>query len=173
MPQSEKTPFPKRRLILHLLAVTDPTLAPALPPETILTGYELAFIIKLGVCLVAGFLIGAERESRHKPAGISTHTFVIAGAMLFSMLSTILSRGDPGRIAAQIVTGVGFLGAGIILKEGGRLQNVTTASSIWFAAAIGMAIGFGWYVIALIATVFSILVPRIPHISRKPEDQDR
>jgi len=153
--------------------VTDPTLAPALPPESILTGYELAFLIKLGACLIAGFLIGAERESRHKPAGISTHTFVIAGAMLFSMLSTILGRGDPGRIAAQIVTGVGFLGAGIIMKEGGRLQNVTTASSIWFAAAIGMAIGFGWYVIALIATLFSVVVPRIPHISKKTEDQDR
>lgn len=152
--------------------MTDP-LPPALPPESILTGFELPFLIKLCACLIAGFLIGAERESRHKPAGISTHTFVIAGAMLFSMLSTILSRGDPGRIAAQIVTGVGFLGAGIILKEGGKLQNVTTASSIWFAAAIGMAIGFGWYVIAAIATVFSMIVPRIPHIAKKPEDQDR
>ena len=146
---------------------------PALPIESVLTGFELPFLIKLGACLVAGFLIGAERESRHKPAGISTHTFVIAGAMLFSMLSTILSRGDPGRIAAQIVTGVGFLGAGIILKEGGKLQNVTTASSIWFAAAIGMSIGFGWYVIAAIATVFSAIVPRLPHIAKKPEDQDR
>lgn len=152
--------------------MTEP-LPAALPPESILTGFEIPFIIKLGVCLVAGFLIGAERESRHKPAGISTHTFVIAGAMLFSMLSTILSRGDPGRIAAQIVTGVGFLGAGIILKEGGKLRNVTTASSIWFAAAIGMSIGFGWYVIAAIATVFSVIVPRIPHIAKKPEDQDR
>jgi putative Mg2+ transporter-C (MgtC) family protein len=152
--------------------VSDPTL-PVLPGESILTGYELPFLLKLGASLVAGFLIGVERESRHKPAGISTHTFVISGAMLFSMLSTILSRGDPGRIAAQIVTGVGFLGAGIILKEGGKLQNVTTASSIWFAAAIGMAIGFGWYVIALIATLFSVVVPRIPHIAKRPEDQDR
>ncbi|MCC6620897.1 MAG: MgtC/SapB family protein [Deltaproteobacteria bacterium] len=146
---------------------------PALPPESIVSGFELIFLLKLGVSLVAGFLIGVERESRHKPAGISTHTFVIAGAMMFSLLSTVLSRGDPGRIAAQIVTGVGFLGAGIILKEGSRLQNVTTASSIWFAAAIGMAIGFGWYLIAGIATLFSIFVPRIPHIAKKPEDQDR
>ncbi len=153
--------------------MTDPDFAPALPAESLLTGYEIPFLIKLGACLVAGFLIGVERESRHKPAGISTHTFVIAGAMLFSLLSTVLGRGDPGRIAAQIVTGVGFLGAGIILKEGSRLQNVTTASSIWFAAAIGMAIGFGWYVIAAIATLFSVLVPRIPHFARKPEDQDR
>ncbi len=152
--------------------MTDPATS-VLPPESILTGYEIPFLIKLGASLLAGFLIGAERESRHKPAGISTHSFVIAGAMLFSMLSTILSRGDPARIAAQIVSGIGFLGAGIILKDNGRLLNVTTASSIWFAAAIGMAIGFGWYVIAAIATAFSVLVPRIPHITRKREDQDR
>jgi len=155
-----------------MAAMSDPTSSP-LPVESVLTGYELPFLLKLGASLVAGFMIGVERESRHKPAGISTHCFVIAGAMLFSMLSTVLGRGDPGRIAAQIVTGVGFLGAGIILKEGGRLQNVTTASSVWFAAAIGMAIGFGWYVIALIATVFAVIVPRIPHFARKPEDQDR
>lgn len=153
--------------------MADPTVIPPLPPESILSGYEIPFLIKLGSCLIAGFLIGAERESRHKPAGISTHTFVISGAMLFTMMSLALSRGDPARIAAQIVTGVGFLGAGIILKEGGRLANVTTASSIWFAAAIGMAIGFGWYIVALIATVFAMIVPRIPHIARKPEDQDR
>jgi len=152
--------------------MADPTSSP-LPFESLLTGYELPFLLKLGCSLVAGFVIGVERESRRKPAGISTHSFVIAGAMMFSLLSTVLSRGDPGRIAAQIITGVGFLGAGIILKEGGRLQNVTTASSIWFAAAIGMAIGFGWYIIAAIATVFAVIVPRIPHITRKPEDQDR
>lgn len=144
--------------------MTDP-LPPALPPESILTGFEIPFLIKLGACLIAGFFIGAERESRHKPAGISTHTFVIAGAMLFSMLSTILSRGDPGRIAAQIVTGVGFLGAGIILKsEAGTVVNLTTAASIWFSAAIGMTIGLGLYGIALVATIFSMLVPRVPRI---------
>ncbi|MCA9514579.1 MAG: MgtC/SapB family protein [Myxococcales bacterium] len=138
-----------------------------------ITGLELPFLLRLGAALVAGFAIGAERESRHKPAGISTHTFVIAGATLFTLLSTAFDRGDPARIAAQIVTGVGFLGAGIILKDGGRLQNVTTAASVWFAAAIGMTIGFGWYAIAGIATLFSVLVPRIPHIARRKEDEDR
>ena len=152
--------------------MADPVSSP-LPPESLVTGFEIPFLIKLGISLVAGFLIGVERESRHKPAGVSTHTFVIAGAMLFSMLSTILGRGDPGRIAAQIVSGIGFLGAGIILKDGLKLQNVTTAASIWFAAAIGMAIGFGWYLIAAIATLFSVIVPRIPHVTRQSEDQDR
>lgn len=84
----------------------------------------------------------------------------------------VLDQGDPGRIAAQIVTGVGFLGAGIILKrDDGGVQNLTTAASIWFSAGIGMSIGFGLYAIAAAATIFSVIVPRIPHISKR--DQDR
>lgn len=155
--------------------MSDPTATPgaSLDAETFFSGYELTFLVKLGASLLAGFAIGAERESRHKPAGISTHTFVIAGAMLFSLLSRALDRGDPARIAAQIVTGVGFLGAGIILKEGTKIANVTTAASIWFAAGIGVAIGFGWYGLAAIATLFSVVVPRIPHITSLREDQDR
>lgn len=154
-----------------MLATDAPSVSTFEPGLT--SGFELAFLLKIAISLVAGFLIGIERESRHKPAGISTHCFVIAGAMMFSMLSGALGKGDPARIAAQIVTGVGFLGAGIIVKEGAKLTNLTTAASIWFAAAIGMSIGFGWYLIALIATVFSIIVPRIPHIRIKSEDQDR
>lgn len=143
-----------------------------LATETFLSDFELPFLIRLGAALVAGFLIGAEREARGKPAGISTHSFVIAGAALFSMMSMMLGQGDPGRIAAQIVTGVGFLGAGIILKgENGGVQNLTTAASIWFGAAIGMAIGFGLYAIAASATLFSIIVPRIPHISKWNQDR--
>jgi putative Mg2+ transporter-C (MgtC) family protein len=140
--------------------------------ESFLSGFEIPFLIRLGVALVAGFAIGAERESRGKPAGISTHCFVIAGAALFSMMSMVLGQGDPGRIAAQIVTGVGFLGAGIIMKsDNGSVQNLTTAGSIWFGAAIGMAIGFGLYAIAVAATLFSIIVPRIPHISKRNQDR--
>jgi putative Mg2+ transporter-C (MgtC) family protein len=140
----------------------------------VLTGYELEFILKLLCALVAGYMIGAERERRGKPAGISTHTCVVAGAMLFSLLSRTLDAGDPGRIAAQIVSGVGFLGAGIILKgESGVVRNLTTAASIWFAAAIGMAIGFGWYIIALIAVAFSVVVPRLPHVGARKEHEDR
>jgi putative Mg2+ transporter-C (MgtC) family protein len=142
--------------------------------ESVLTGYELLFLAKLAGALVAGYLIGTERERRGKPAGVSTHTFVIGGAMLFALLSRALDAGDPGRIAAQIVSGVGFLGAGIILKgERGEIRNLTTAASIWFSAGIGMAIGFGWYVIAAIAVAFSMIVPRIPHATRNVEHQDR
>jgi putative Mg2+ transporter-C (MgtC) family protein len=142
--------------------------------EKFLTGFELPFVGKLVGALVAGYIIGQERERRGKPAGISTHTYVIAGAMLFSLLSRTLDAGDPGRIAAQIVSGVGFLGAGIILKgESGAVRNLTTAASIWFAAAIGMAIGFGWYVIAAIAVAFAVVVPRLPHSGIRKDHEDR
>lgn len=141
--------------------------------ESFISGFEIAFIFKLAASLVVGYVIGAERELRGKPAGISTHSYVVAGAMLFTLISTGFGAGDPTRVAAQIVTGVGFLGAGVILKsEGGTVQNLTTAASIWFAAAIGMAIGFGWYLIAGIAMLFSILVPRLPRYTPK-QDQDR
>ena len=128
------------------------------------TGNETEFLIKLGFSLVAGIIIGIERESRGKVAGTSTHTLVIAGAMLFTMLSVSINPQVPSQIVAAVVTGIGFLGAGIILKENdGNIINVTTAASIWFAAAIGIAIGVAWYGVAILATVFSALIPRIHH----------
>lgn len=82
-----------------------------------LKGYELDLLIDIGLALLAGFLIGAERESRGKPAGISTQCFVIGGSMIFTYLSAHVDPNSSSRIAAQIVTGVGFLGAGIILRS--------------------------------------------------------
>jgi putative Mg2+ transporter-C (MgtC) family protein len=142
--------------------------------EEYFTQRELNFAIRLGVCLVCGIIIGLERESRGKPAGVSTHCFVIGGAMLFTFLSFAADPMSPARIAAQVVSGVGFLGAGMILKsEGsGQVTNLTTAAAVWFAAAIGMAIGFGWYVIAVACTLYSVVVPRIPHLSKWGKDQD-
>jgi putative Mg2+ transporter-C (MgtC) family protein len=138
---------------------------PNLPPDTFFSGLEGTFLLRLGMAFLSGLLIGLEREQRGKPAGISTHSFVIAGSALFSLISMAFGGGDPTRVAAQIVTGVGFLGAGIILKsEAGTVVNLTTAASIWFSAAIGMTIGLGLYGIALVATAFSILVPRVPGI---------
>ncbi len=123
---------------------------------------ELHFISNLLLGIILGYFIGAEREARGKDAGISTHIMVICGSSLF----TLLSATDPEsktRIAAQIVSGIGFLGAGLILKDtSSRVRNLTTAASIWFAGAIGMALGFGYYWIAIIASAVSIIVPRIP-----------
>lgn len=140
--------------------------------ENIFGTHELQFLVNLGVALLCGALIGFERERKGKPAGISTQTLVIAGASSFAFLSTLLGTGDPARIAAQIVSGVGFLGAGIILKSEskGKVSNLTTAASIWYAAAIGMAIGFELYVIAIIAALYAVIVARIPHTKNYIDD---
>ena len=131
-------------------------------------GLQLEFLIDIIFALAAGFVIGAERESRGKPAGISTNSLVIGGAMLFTYLSAAVDPNSTSRIAAQVVSGIGFLGAGMILKGeiDKKITNLTTAASVWFSAAIGMAIGFNFYIIALAAVVFAVVVPRIPHITK-------
>jgi putative Mg2+ transporter-C (MgtC) family protein len=91
--------------------------------------------------------------------------------MLFTFLSGIVDPASKSRIAAQIVSGIGFLGAGLILKEGANVKNLTTAASIWFAGAIGMSIGFGFYFMAIFSSLITIVVPRIPHIKKKKVDQ--
>ncbi|MBS3169171.1 MgtC/SapB family protein [Candidatus Woesearchaeota archaeon] len=137
----------------------------------LITGNESEFVVRLLLCLAAGVAIGIEREYRGKSAGISTHSFVIAGAMLFSYLSLVFDPLSPARIAAQVVTGVGFLGAGIILRgNDGKVKNLTTAASIWFSAALGMTIGFGWYLIALLSIAYAVLIPFIPQIKQRKKD---
>ena len=133
------------------------------------TTTEGKFIIDIGLAIILGYVIGAERESRGKDAGISTHIMVICGATLFTFISSLVDPSSESRIAAQIVSGIGFLGAGLILKEeGARVRNLTTASSIWFAGAIGMALGFDFHALAIIASIVAIFVPRIPkHESNK------
>jgi len=129
---------------------------------------QLEFLIDIIIALAAGFVIGAERESRGKPAGISTNSLVIGGSMLFTYLSAAIDPNSTSRIAAQVVSGIGFLGAGMILKGeiDKKITNLTTAASVWYSAAIGMAIGFNFYIIALAAVIFAVLVPRIPHITK-------
>jgi putative Mg2+ transporter-C (MgtC) family protein len=132
---------------------------------TLVIGNELDFLLRIGLCLLFGTLVGVERELRGKPAGISTNCFVMAGAMLFTYVSQVIDPNSPARIAAQVVTGVGFLGAGMILKsEGNKVKNLTTAASVWFVAAIGMVIGYGWFLIAGACTIYALIVPRIPHV---------
>ena len=138
----------------------------------IISQTEINFLVDLFLCMVAGFAIGAEREARGKDAGISTHIMVITGAMLFTFIYSVVDPASESRIAAQIVSGIGFLGAGLIIKEGSSVKNLTTAASIWYAGAIGMAFGFGFHAIGIIATLASVAIPRIPHISKKsPESR--
>ncbi|MGB8776602.1 MAG: MgtC/SapB family protein [Nitrososphaeraceae archaeon] len=89
---------------------------------------------RVGLSFLAGFIIGLERESKGKPAGIGTQCLVIGGSMIFSYISGLVDPNSTSRIAAQIVTGIGFLGAGLILKseEDKKITNLTTAASIWF-----------------------------------------
>lgn len=137
-------------------------------------GLQIEFLIGILLSLAAGFIIGAERESRGKAAGISTNSLVIGGSMLFAYLSSVIDPNSTSRIAAQIVSGIGFLGAGMILKGeiDKKITNLTTAASIWFSAAIGMAIGFQFYIIAIVAVLFAVAVPRIPHISKIKNNLD-
>ncbi len=99
--------------------------------EGIPTGYEIRFLIDIGIALGAGFVIGVERESRNKPAGIRTHCLVIGGAMIFTFLSSLVDANSSSRIAPQVVSGIGFLGAGIILKSeiDKKITNLTTAAA--------------------------------------------
>ena len=131
----------------------------------------ITFILDAVLALGLGYLIGAERELRGKDAGISTHIFVICGAMLFTFMSMTVDPASKSRIAAQIVSGIGFLGAGLILKDGASVRNLTTAASIWFAGAIGMAIGFGFHQIAIVAGILATFVPRIPHVRARARQE--
>lgn len=136
--------------------------------EILYFGNEITFIFKLIIAILIGFAIGFERESKGKDAGISTHTLVVIGSMIFTYLSIHASGSDSTtRIAAQIVTGIGFLGAGLILRDGTSVRNLTTAASLWFSAAVGMAIGFDFYIIAIISGFVGLFVLRIPHMTQK------
>jgi putative Mg2+ transporter-C (MgtC) family protein len=117
-------------------------------------------VLKILLSVLAGGLIGAEREYRDKAAGFRTLIFICMGATLFTILSIRMGEGiDPARIAAAIVSGVGFLGAGVILRHRGQILGLTTASTIWLAAAVGMGIGGGYYLQtgAAVLTVMIVL----------------
>lgn len=104
--------------------------------------FNLEDLMKVVLAVCAGGLIGVEREFRDKAAGFRTLIFICVGATLFTIFSVkIAGDNDPGRVAAQIVTGVGFLGAGVILRDRGKVIGLTTASTIWLVAALGMGIG--------------------------------
>jgi putative Mg2+ transporter-C (MgtC) family protein len=117
---------------------------------------ELQLEISLWVLLAAALsaLIGFNREMRNRPAGLRTHMLVGIGSCLFTLLSIHgFGDGDPGRVASQILPGLGFLGAGAILKERGNIEGLTTAASMWATAAIGMAVGLGGWLVAMLVTL--------------------
>ncbi len=129
------------------------------PELTLETQLDLA--LRLTVGLVLGAAIGFERELQRQPAGFRTHSLVSLGAALFTVVSAYGFSGDlvdPTRIAAQIVSGIGFIGAGTILQYRGHIRGLTTAASLWSVAAIGTAAGAGLYVVAIVGTVLILVI---------------
>jgi putative Mg2+ transporter-C (MgtC) family protein len=121
-------------------------------------------VLRLAAALVLGALIGFERELNRQPAGFRTHSLVCLGAALFTVVSAFGFVGpvaDPTRIAAQIVTGIGFIGAGTILQHRGNVRGLTTAASLWAVAAIGTAAGAGLYVVAVVGSALILIVLRV------------
>ena len=127
----------------------------------------LKFLTIIGVSILCGILIGFEREARHKPAGLKTITLVTLGSAIFTFISQYGFSGssvDPSRIASQIVNGIGFLGAGTIIRSGLKIKGLTTAATLWIAASIGMVIGAGKIIEGIIGTIivfFSLIILRI------------
>ncbi len=118
------------------------------------------FALRLAASVVAGGLVGLERQHNNKSAGLRTNTLVSMGACIYVLINVTLTGvgGDPTRIIGQIVTGIGFLGAGVILHHGGNIHGLTTAATIWCSAAIGSLTGLGLYWEALICSIVVIIV---------------
>ena len=126
-------------------------------------------LVKLGMAVLIGGIIGVEREFQDKAAGFRTIILITVGSTLFTIFSLNM---DPGftktRIAANIVTGIGFLGAGAIIREGGRIAGMTTAATVWLSAALGMGIGAGELIFVSIATFVIVVVLLIfPHFEER------
>lgn len=121
-------------------------------------------LVRILIATLLGGLIGLERDIHGRAAGLRTHLLVSLGACVFMIVSELVSRmpdgsgyiGDPGRIAAQVITGIGFLGAGVIIKSGVNVRGLTTAACLWTAAGVGMATGARYYWIAGLTTVIAI-----------------
>lgn len=147
--------------------------------------FDIEPIGRLFLASVLGFLIGLERELAGQPAGERTHALVALGAAAFSVISVSAFPGaDPSRLAAGVVTGLGFLGAGMILKDTrGQIHGLTTAAGIWAMGAVGVAIGTGMYVLGIASAAITALVlaservlrlqERFSSVKSRGEDDDK
>jgi len=132
---------------------------------------QLEILGRLALAAVLGGFIGLERELRGNPAGIRTMALITMGAMLFTDVSQLLGGDD--RVAAGIVTGIGFIGAGVIFREQFTVRGITTAATIWAAAAIGMAIGRELYLVAPLGTLLVLIVLEARPITRRMDEAIR
>lgn len=143
-------------------------------PETALTVFDnLEFFIRIVLAAILGALVGLERSKRQKEAGVRTHCIIACTSALFMILSKYafvdlvgvngLRGADPARIAAQVVSGISFLGAGVIFKNGSSIRGLTTAAGMWGTAAVGMAIGAGMYWVGLIEAAVLVGIQIVLH----------
>ena len=128
--------------------------------------YEILFRLLLASGL--GALIGFERELKRRPAGLRTHILVSLGATIFTVVSLSFDI-DPARIAAGIVAGIGFLGAGAIIAHKGHVRGITSAATLWVVAGIGLSVGVGQYTIAIIGSVIVFAVLQLSRIEKRSE----
>jgi putative Mg2+ transporter-C (MgtC) family protein len=119
---------------------------------------EIELILRLLLALGLGALVGFEREYHDRPAGVRTHILVCMGAAIFMIISLNVPAADPSRIAAGVVTGIGFLGAGAIFRSKDHVQGLTTAADLWVIAGIGLAIGLGYYLTAIVSAIIVFVI---------------
>lgn len=137
---------------------------------------EMALIAQVLIAFVLGAVIGFERELRGVQAGVRTFAALTVGSCVFGLVSSHVFGADPSRIAAQVVIGVGFLGAGLIFRQGDYVSGLTTAASLWSTAAVGLAVAYHMYVIAVLSTILMLLLlllPRFPGWSKLTKHQSR
>jgi len=125
-----------------------------------------SILIRLGLSLLVGAIIGLDRELEHKPAGLRTMILVCLGSTVFMLIGATISIPglEQGRIIAGVITGIGFLGAGAIIRTGADVQGMTTAATIWLVSGLGLAVGCGAYALAIITCLLSLVVLRLLHI---------
>ena len=136
---------------------------------------EPTILLRVLLAAALGALVGWQREIHHEPAGLRTHTILVVGSALCMTLSidvalqfrTTALNGDPGRIAAQIVSGIGFLCAGAIIREGFTVKGLTTATSLWTMAIVGMTVGLGYYLTSVTVTILILIVLSVLHSIEK------
>jgi putative Mg2+ transporter-C (MgtC) family protein len=133
----------------------------------------LEMALRLVLATVLGGIIGLQRELTGKEAGLRTNMLICLGSALFTVLSIMaFPGGDPSRLAAGIISGIGFIGAGVILhRTGGTVIGLTSAATIWSVSAIGIAAGAGKYIIAVVATVLALVILLLPHIKKSENNK--
>lgn len=132
----------------------------------------LELILKVAISIFLGYLIGYEREHQGKAVGTRTVSLIALGSALFVIMSPTIFSGDNSRIVAQVVSGIGFLGAGIIFKDGNTVRGLTTAATIWCSASIGCLCGFGMYKEAVIGTIGVLFINTVFRYIKQNKEND-